>query len=101
MGISANRLEPCPCSAGRLRAHVANGFLHFMQAAVVLYWTFNLFASFRTGYFDDGEVVTDSLKIAKRYLKGPFLIEFAIVAVDWIGFVIGMSATKSSPESTL
>eukprot|EP00929_Paragymnodinium_shiwhaense_P014215 TRINITY_DN122109_c0_g1_i1.p1 TRINITY_DN122109_c0_g1~~TRINITY_DN122109_c0_g1_i1.p1 ORF type:complete len:981 (+),score=211.14 TRINITY_DN122109_c0_g1_i1:60-3002(+) len=61
--------------------------LHLLSRIVSFVWVFDLFFSFFRGVVDDerGVIEMRPLMIAKKYLKGWFFFDFAIVAADVSG----------------
>lgn len=51
----------------------------------MLYWTFDLFATFNVAYYTkDGKLVGKRSKIVKNYLCSTFLLDFFVVGMDWL-----------------
>lgn len=62
-----------------------NSFTNFMVWTTRLFWTADIFMSFSTGVLKrDGQIEYRFSRIAWNYMKTWFLIDFLIVAVDWI-----------------
>ncbi|CAK9029398.1 Potassium voltage-gated channel subfamily H member 7 (Ether-a-go-go-related gene potassium channel 3) (ERG-3) (Eag-related protein 3) (Ether-a-go-go-related protein 3) (Voltage-gated potassium channel subunit Kv11.3), partial [Durusdinium trenchii] len=67
----------------------------------VIYWCFDIFFSFFTGYLDKGTLVSDFKSIAWHYLKTWFLIDLAVSLTDLLlefgnfSSSIGESATAT------
>lgn len=56
----------------------------------MLYWTFDLVATFFVGYHThDGKLVMEWSKICKQYLKFCFWVDLVVVSIDWLLFAIG------------
>eukprot|EP00971_Amphidinium_carterae_P218672 4340487-Amphidinium_carterae.1 len=64
--------------------------------AALLFWGLDMFFNFRTGFLDDGAVVTDSLRMAKRYIKGGFLLDLGVLTSDALAFLHYDLGTNSS-----
>lgn len=56
--------------------------LHVHQFALA-FWTIDMLASARTGYFDQGHLVLEQHKIAKRYFRTWFSLDLTIILVDF------------------
>jgi len=55
----------------------------------LLYWTFDMPVTFRTGYFDsEGDLVMEKKRIARHYLRGPFVLDSVIILGDWLTVII-------------
>lgn len=65
----------------------------------VIYWCFDIFFSFFTGYLEKGTLITDCRTIACHYLQTWFLIDISISIIDLLlefgSFDVGDSATAT------
>lgn len=52
------------------------------------FWTLDLCISFVTAFYYDGELVTDSRRMARKYLVGRFPLDAVIVLCDWTSFIL-------------
>jgi len=67
-------------------------FLKVLDYVGAVFWTSDIFVSFRTGYFsEEGFVEISPWKIARTYLKGWFGMDLLIVSTDWASMLMGMS----------
>lgn len=55
-----------------------------LSVFALIFWTCDIIASFRTGYFENGTLVMESQKVACHYLKRAFIFDFAVVLLDYI-----------------
>jgi len=70
------------------------GYFFYYAWASVLFWTVDLVLHFATGYTDeDDRVVKNFKRIACRYLARWFLVDFTVVAFDWLNLGITLTAT--------
>lgn len=53
----------------------------------VAYWTVAILVTFRTGFYERGEVKMGSHDIACHYFRKNFFFDFLIVVVDWVALV--------------
>mmetsp|Transcript_43186 Transcript_43186/g.101531 ORF Transcript_43186/g.101531 Transcript_43186/m.101531 type:complete len:899 (+) Transcript_43186:97-2793(+) len=58
-------------------------FSTFMQWVTLLYWTFNVGASFQVGYVYKGVTIMNPVKIAFNYLKTWFVLDLIILLPEW------------------
>eukprot|EP00927_Polykrikos_kofoidii_P071823 TRINITY_DN6802_c1_g1_i1.p1 TRINITY_DN6802_c1_g1~~TRINITY_DN6802_c1_g1_i1.p1 ORF type:complete len:609 (+),score=68.53 TRINITY_DN6802_c1_g1_i1:102-1928(+) len=71
----------------------------FARTAVVVgnaYWTVDIFLSFTTAIFVEGNLCTDSKTIILAYLKSWFLFDAGLIAAQWAIFVIEDPASRVS-----
>ena len=54
----------------------------------LVYWTLDLGLHFRTGFYRRGELELRPRAIARRYLRGTFVLDASIVAVGWARHLI-------------
>ncbi|CAE7223633.1 AKT1, partial [Symbiodinium sp. CCMP2456] len=59
-----------------------NATLHTISLLTLTFWTLDIFASFRTAYFEKGSLVFDSAKIAWHYLSRWLLFDLTVVTLD-------------------
>jgi hypothetical protein len=69
------------------------GYFFYMAWVSAMCWTTDLLLHFFTGYPAEDRVVRSYRKIAKRYLKRWFIIDFIVVIVDWVAIFVEASAT--------
>eukprot|EP00928_Gymnodinium_smaydae_P098547 TRINITY_DN9188_c0_g2_i1.p1 TRINITY_DN9188_c0_g2~~TRINITY_DN9188_c0_g2_i1.p1 ORF type:complete len:582 (-),score=126.01 TRINITY_DN9188_c0_g2_i1:66-1604(-) len=79
-------------------------FTQMMDYFTLLFWSFDMFLSFFTGYVDNGRLVLEPRAVAKNYLSSRFLLDFIVVGPDWgftIMLVAGASGEKGGGSSLL
>jgi hypothetical protein len=65
-------------------------FMIFMTWLIRTFWTLDIFLSFATAYVDtEGNMVTSPLKVASRYIRGQFSLDFIIVLASWLEVFMG------------
>lgn len=73
-------------------------FLRFPQSTVIttfswmsrLFWSFDVFASFITGYaLHNGSIEVRPSQIFRRYLKGWMVLDITMVISDWLEVLLG------------
>ena len=63
----------------------------------LIYWTLDMLLTFNTGtYTKDGKLLMARSKIAGVYARGWLLLDFMIVAIDWL--ILLMAAVASSQQ---
>eukprot|EP00240_Pyramimonas_obovata_P009977 CAMPEP_0118953716 /NCGR_PEP_ID=MMETSP1169-20130426/57058_1 /TAXON_ID=36882 /ORGANISM="Pyramimonas obovata, Strain CCMP722" /LENGTH=101 /DNA_ID=CAMNT_0006901239 /DNA_START=117 /DNA_END=419 /DNA_ORIENTATION=+ len=60
--------------------HDAKGSMRVLEIVIDLIFGVDIVFNFRTAYQDDGEIVTDSRLMARRYLRGWFFLDFISTA---------------------
>lgn len=55
-----------------------------MEVTVLMYWTFDMWASTLTGYSEKGVIVMDRKLIISKYLRSWFIFDLFINMPDWI-----------------
>lgn len=75
-----------------------NKFFSSMEWFVRIFWSFDMIFSFLTGYVrSEGLAEMRSWVVCKRYLKTWFLLDFLMVAVDWVEvFLSGVSSLTAA-----
>jgi len=66
------------------------GILYFGALGTTIFWTLDMLASFRTGFYSDGKLEMDARKAAMRYFRTNFLIDIAVLSTDLIGILLGI-----------
>mmetsp|Transcript_15785 Transcript_15785/g.37126 ORF Transcript_15785/g.37126 Transcript_15785/m.37126 type:complete len:1074 (+) Transcript_15785:132-3353(+) len=56
--------------------------------AVLIFWTGDIWMCFSTGYYANGEEEMRRSSVAWHYIKTWFLLDAAIVTIDWIGMIL-------------
>ncbi|CAJ1407871.1 unnamed protein product [Effrenium voratum] len=59
-------------------------FTDMMDWITLLFWTFDVFVSFVSGFFRQGELVMNLRAIAVNYLSTWFLVDLIVVVPDWV-----------------
>ncbi|CAK0906618.1 unnamed protein product, partial [Prorocentrum cordatum] len=57
--------------------------VQFLYICTTLVWTLDVFMSFFTGYYDVGNVEMSISKIAWRYVRTWFMLDFPVLLIDW------------------
>jgi len=52
-----------------------------------IFWTMDIFTSFVTGYYSQGNLIMDPLQIAKHYCRTWFFFDLLAVGTDWALFL--------------
>ena len=55
-----------------------------LSALALVFWTSDIFVSFRTGYFEKGTLVLDTRKIARYYFKRWFFFDLSAARQSYI-----------------
>lgn len=63
-------------------------FTTMMGWVSLVFWTLDMAATLMVGYFDNGELILDTRKIACRYLRTWFLPDLIVVLPDWFTRVV-------------
>lgn len=58
------------------------------QYFALAFWTTDIFLSFLTGYYHEGEVVMDPSKIAWHYSRGWFVLDTMVTLIDFVNIII-------------
>ncbi|CAJ1402793.1 unnamed protein product [Effrenium voratum] len=70
-----------------------------LSFSALAFWTLDIVVSFRTAYFEQGNLVLDSRAIACHYLRRWFFFDIFVVAVDWILVGLdGFAVAELAPE---
>lgn len=72
------------------------GFLDYGNKISTVFWTLDLFAQFRTGYYDDGDLQLQSRAIAHHYIISWFPLDACVVIGDWISLILNAMTMSSS-----
>lgn len=64
------------------------GWLYVSTLAIAIFWTCNILASFRSGYYKNGKLIMNPKKIALRYLRTWFFPDFVVVGSEWVGQIL-------------
>lgn len=70
-------------------------FMTVMQMSTFGFWALDMVLNFFTGYLKGGVLVTYQVDIARNYLKTFFFLDFLLVTVDIISFVLGNLTTEA------
>jgi hypothetical protein len=76
-------------------------FLFVVNRFVDIIFTIDIFVSFRLMYFEDTHLVRDKSKIARRYLRGWFPIDFLSVFPGYVDLYMLASGTEGGQFSHL
>jgi hypothetical protein len=60
-----------------------NYFFAAMSWITLLFWTFDMFLSLQTGYYENGRLVMSRKRIIRNYVLGWFWIDCVVVVPDW------------------
>eukprot|EP00927_Polykrikos_kofoidii_P033159 TRINITY_DN28067_c0_g1_i1.p1 TRINITY_DN28067_c0_g1~~TRINITY_DN28067_c0_g1_i1.p1 ORF type:complete len:709 (-),score=132.99 TRINITY_DN28067_c0_g1_i1:45-2171(-) len=77
----------------------ADQFTIGMDWTTLIFWTFDVFASFATGYSDNGLIRMHPSAIASHYLKTWFVVDCVILIPDW-AFTLTGAFTSSGPKGS-
>jgi hypothetical protein len=75
---------------------VTTGFWLIVNLVTLLVWTLDFGLGFFTGYYDQGGVVMDIRKIARRYLGSFFFIDLLTVGTDWVSMTFNLLIISGS-----
>lgn len=76
-----------------------NTFTSAVLFGSTIFWTLDICMSFLTGFNSEGLMITNPLRIAKRYVRTWLFFDITLVLVDW-SLVVAKSLDVSSTVST-
>lgn len=59
-------------------------FLEILAWFTQVFWNFDILATFITGYYEDGNLILEPVKIAWNYTKTWLIFDVTVVSIDWI-----------------
>jgi len=77
----------------------ADGWLYHVTVLTLVFWTFDLFFNFRTGFYSNGNLVMEARLITARYLRTWFPIDFVVLVSNF--FVLGMASDGDGTASSV
>jgi len=66
-----------------------NVFYETMDWTTLVFWTLDMFQSFCTGYFSEGQQVMQLRKIWMHYIQTWFFIDILVIGPEWVMMVTG------------
>lgn len=63
----------------------------FMDWTTLIFWTLDVFFSFFTGYYHNGQLIMDYWKIAVNYVSTWFVLDCAVIIPEWLTTLGGNS----------
>lgn len=85
-----------PLSVFDLQRH---GVMQAMDISMPVFWCFDFFFTFFTGYYRKGELVTDLKQIARHYAMSWMLYDLGLIVLDWMFVVLDASVVGTASWS--
>ena len=64
--------------------HPKSSLMHAMDIGMPIFWSMDFILTFFTGYYQQGELISDFKKIAYQYAMHWMLYDLGLIALDWI-----------------
>ncbi|CAL1135752.1 unnamed protein product [Cladocopium goreaui] len=64
--------------------HPKSSAMHAMDIGMPIFWSMDFILTFFTGYYQQGELISDFKKIAYQYAMRWMLYDLGLIALDWI-----------------
>lgn len=73
----------------------SEGWVKVLSYITLGFWMMDMAASFRTGFYYNGDLVMNATRIARNYFKSWFVLDISFIAIDWMSLVLTVWADSS------